>query len=68
MRTIECWRWRFRDPSTGQVCRTPYVLSAEEAAARYVHAERIPGTLTLREVDEPDFVDTLPEVGYFHAP
>ena len=29
MKTIECWRWRFRDPATGRVCRTMYALSAE---------------------------------------
>ncbi len=63
MKTIECWRWRFRDPGSGRVCRTMYALSEEEAR-KFPQAERIPGTLILREVDEADFADTLPHVGF----
>jgi hypothetical protein len=62
MKHIECWRWRYRDPKTGRICRTMYVLSAEEAA-RFPEAERIPATMILREVDEIDFADTLPGIG-----
>lgn len=66
MKHVECWRWRFRDPGSGRVCRTMYAISEEEAR-KFPHAERLPGTLILREVyelDEIDFVDTLPYVGF----
>ena len=62
MKLVECWRWRFRDPASGRVCRTMYAISEKEAR-RFQHAERVPGTLIMREVDELDFVDTLPGVG-----
>jgi hypothetical protein len=62
MKFVECWRWRYRDPISGRVCRTMYALSAEEAA-KLPQAEPIANTLILREVDEPEFADTLPEVG-----
>jgi hypothetical protein len=65
MKLVECWRWRFRDPASGRVCRTMYAISEEEAR-RFPQAERVPGTLILREVDEfeeVDFADTLPSVG-----
>ena len=62
MKLIECWRWRFRDPASGRVCRTMYALSEEEAR-KFPQAERLPGTLIMREVDEFDFADTLPDIG-----
>jgi hypothetical protein len=62
MKLVECWRWRFRDPKSGRMCRTMYALSEEEAR-RFPEAERIPGTLLMRELPESDFSDTLPEVG-----
>ncbi len=62
MKFVECWRWRFRDPGSGRMCRTMYAISEEEAR-KFPEAERVPGTLILRESDEPDFVDTLPQVG-----
>jgi len=61
MKKIEYWRWRYRDPQTGRVCRTLFQLTAEEAA-RYPGAERIEGSLLLREVEEDDFADTTPRV------
>lgn len=61
MKKIEYWRWRYRDPQTGRVCRTLFQLTAEEAA-RYAEAERIEGSLLLREVEEDDFADTTPRV------
>jgi len=61
MKKIEYWRWRYRDPQTGRVCRTLFQLTAEEAA-EYPQAERIEGTLLLREVEESDFADTTPRV------
>ena len=62
MKLVECWRWRFRDPCSGRMCRTMYAISEEEAR-KFPQAERVPGTLIMREVDELDFVDTLPWVG-----
>ena len=61
MKKIECWRWRYRDPQTGRVCRTLFQLTAEEAA-RYPGADPIEGSLLPREVEEDDFADTTPRV------
>ncbi len=66
MKHVECWRWRFRDAASGRTCRTMYALSEEEAR-KFPQAERIPGTLILREVDEVEFADTLPGVGCSQA-
>lgn len=63
MKLVECWRWRFRDTKSGRMCRTMYALSEEEAK-KFPEAERIPGTLIMREVGELDFADTLPHVGF----
>lgn len=63
MKLVECWRWRYRDPASGRMCRTMYAISEEEAR-KFPHAERLPGTLIMREVHEFDFADTLPQVGY----
>ena len=51
MKQVEYWRWRYRDPQTGRVCRTMFQLTAEEAA-KYPEAERIPGSMLLKEVEE----------------
>ena len=50
--TVEYWQWRYRDASTGRVCRTTFRLTAEEAA-QFPQAERIDGTLLVRKVDLP---------------
>ena len=63
MKLVECWRWRYRDPASGRMCRTMYAISEEEAR-KFPQAERLAGTLIMREVHEFDFADTLPEVGY----
>lgn len=60
MKEVEYWRWRYRDPHTGRIVRTMFQLTAAEAA-RYPQAERIAGSMLLREVDE-DFADTAPRV------
>ncbi len=60
MKQVEYWRWRYRDPKTGRVCRTVFQLTAEEAS-QYPNAERIDGTMLLREVDDDD-EDTEPSV------
>jgi hypothetical protein len=58
---VEYWRWRYRDPKTGRVCRTLFQLSESEAA-KLPEAQRIEGSMLLREVDADDFLDTGPEV------
>ncbi len=63
MKLVECWRWRFRDPASGRVCRTMYAISEEEAR-KFPNAERVPGTLIVQEVDELGFADTLPGIGW----
>ena len=52
MKTMEYWRWRYRNVQTGQICRTMFDCSIAEAAALYPGAERIEGTMILREVDD----------------
>ena len=61
MKLVEYWRWRYRNPATGRVCRTMFQMTAEEAADLYPDPQRIEGSMTLREVDE-DAVDTTPDV------
>jgi hypothetical protein len=61
MKKVEYWRWRYRDLRTGDILRTMFQLTAAEAA-KYPEAERIPGSMLLREVDERDFADTTPGV------
>lgn len=51
MALIEYWRWRYKDPKTGRLCRTVFQLTAEEVA-KYADAERIPGTMLPREVED----------------
>ena len=58
---VEYWRWRYRDPKTGRICRTLFQLSEQEAA-ELPEAERIEGSMLLREVDSDDFTETGPEV------
>ncbi len=58
---VEYWRWRYRDPKTGRICRTLFQLSEREAA-ELPQAERIEGSMLLREVDADDFPATGPEV------
>ena len=58
---VEYWRWRYRDPGTGRICRTLFQLSEREAA-ELPQAQRIEGSMLLREVNADDFPDTGPEV------
>ena len=60
MKKVEYWRWRYRNPKTGQIDRTMFQMTAAEAR-RYPEAERIDGTMLLRDVED-DFRDTLPAV------
>jgi hypothetical protein len=52
MKTVEYWRWRHRNPDTGQICRTMFGCSVEEATKLYSGAEPIEGTMVLRELGE----------------
>ncbi|MEO7851625.1 MAG: hypothetical protein ABIR94_05105 [Rubrivivax sp.] len=58
---VEYWRWRYRDPKTGRICRTMFQLPEAEAV-KLPEAERIDGSMLLREVDDDDFPETGPEV------
>ena len=60
MKLTELWRWRYRDKQTGQICRTPFQLSAAKAV-QFAEAERIPGSMRLVRVED-DFVDTAPAI------
>ena len=60
MKQVEYWRWRYRDRKTGQIVRTMFQMTVAEAR-RYPEAERIDGTMLLRDVED-DFRDTLPAV------
>jgi hypothetical protein len=51
MKTVEYWRWRYRNVETGRICRTMFAFSAKEAAVLFPDAEQIEGTLILRQVD-----------------
>ena len=55
MKTVEYWRWRYRDKDTGRICRTMFQLTAEEAA-KYPEAQRIEGSMVLRGVDDSGYV------------
>ena len=52
MKTVEDWRWRYRDVQAGRTCRTTFACSVEEATRRYVDAERIDGTMIPVVVDD----------------
>ena len=51
LRNAEYWCWRYRNAETGQICRTRFLMSEEEAKAMYCDAERVAGTMTRREVE-----------------
>lgn len=58
MKQMEYWRWRYTHPQTGRPCRTMFQFTAEEAQ-KLPNAERIPGTMLLRDIGE-SFGDTVP--------
>ena len=60
---VEYWRWRYKDPVAGQICKTTARMTADEAAP-YPYARRIPGTLAYLDArsvevwsDEAEAVD-----------
>jgi hypothetical protein len=62
MKTVEYWRWRYRKLDTGQICRTMFGCTVEEAMKLYPGAERLEGTMVLREMGEalPPFTSKPP--------
>lgn len=50
MKSIECWRWRYRDSGDERVWRTTLALTEEEAA-KYPGAQRIEGSRCLRDLE-----------------
>ena len=54
MKTVEYWRWRYRNVVTGRICRTVFPCSAEEAARLYPDAEPIAGTMVLRKLRDEE--------------
>ena len=56
----EYWRWRYRDPKTGRICRTMFQRTADEAS-KYQEVARIKDSKLL-QVDEPEGGDTTPGV------
>jgi len=59
MKLVEYWRWRYRDPETGRMCRSGIHMTQEQAG-QYADATRIDGTLLM--VPAEDFADTTPGV------
>ena len=57
----EYWRWRYRDPRSGRICRTTFQLT-EDGASGLLEAERIEGSMSLLEVEDDDFAETGPDV------
>ena len=58
---VEYWRWRYRDPETGRICQTLSQISEREAA-ELPEAQRIEGSMLMREVADDEFPYTGPEV------
>jgi len=58
---VEFWRWRCCDPETGRIWQNLLRLSEREAA-ELLHAQRIEGSMLLREPDGDDFPETDAEV------
>ena len=47
---VEFWRWSYKDPIAGHVCRTAVHMTADEARI-YPQPRRIRGTLEFREFE-----------------
>ena len=52
MHTVELWRWRLTDPTTGRTYRTRYVMRQADAIALDPGAQRVEGTLERRQVPD----------------
>lgn len=46
------WRWRYRDPSTGELVSHSELLTTDEVSAIDPRAELIPGSRVIRSVDQ----------------
>jgi hypothetical protein len=51
-RTLELWRWRVTDPDSGRRYVVPCGLTQADALELDPAAERVPGSLELRQVDD----------------
>ncbi|MBY0469275.1 MAG: hypothetical protein K2Q07_09890 [Burkholderiaceae bacterium] len=55
MKPVEYWRWRIPDERRpGRTTVTSWLMSAETALARYPTAERVPGSMEIRQLPESD--------------
>jgi hypothetical protein len=52
MATLELWKWRVTSPTTGRRDVTRHRMTAEQAQAHYIYAERVEGTALIREVPD----------------
>ena len=52
VKKVEYWRWRYQDLETGRTRLTIFQMLEEEARATYGDAERIEGSMTLREAPQ----------------
>ncbi len=50
MARLELWRWRITDPERGTTYATRHRMTEADALALDPAAERVPGTLEVREV------------------
>lgn len=56
---LDLWRWRVTDPDTGRRYTTTHRMTEADARALDPGAERIPGTLEVREVPaDPTVIST----------
>jgi hypothetical protein len=51
-RPVEYWLWKVTDPRTGKVRRTTYRMTEAHAEQSFPGAERIPGSVEIRNVPE----------------
>ena len=54
MRRVEFWLWIITDEVTHKRRKTRYRMPEAEALAQYPDAERVPGSLEVRELPETD--------------
>jgi hypothetical protein len=58
MHAIELHQYRVKDPRTGKWYRTRYKLTDDEAAQRFPERERIDYSPEVRQVPDPDEVQS----------
>ena len=60
-KTIDFWRWRHRPP--GELRRTMFELTRDEAGA-FPEARPLAEETAEEDAVSPEFADTMPEVGH----